>query len=265
MDTPLFHQLPFHTQGGKREPKGSMLKPETAKHNGHEGKREIMNNTSRYDKALEYENNGEFSNAFEIYRECLLYENYDKGDIFFKCGWCLEQGNGNGNLMKIDAIEFYKKASEVTKVPSTKINSLFRSGWILMQEKQWIEAGKFFRQSLDHAEVVNQRDAIYSHALYWYAICLEVQGCFIDAVRIHRLVQNISSLLKPESCFREIVCLDNIGLHQEALDRCISFDSNPLEGFEKKRYDDLSLLVKKKRDMLEICLSQSFHPSHKKR
>ena len=214
-----------------------------------------MESLSDYEQACKHELQGEFSQALALYQKCLAHQEYDQGDILFKCGWCAEQDKSVGTPTNADALAYYQKASEIARVPATKLNSLFRAGWLLMHDKQWPEAGQCLKRAMECAEQSDLKTRIYEHTLYWYAVCLETQGHFLEAIQWYRLAQEIAPELKLESCVREICCLDQIGLYQEALNVCLTFASMPSEGCDEKRYNELFSLVQHKKNILKECLS----------
>ena len=224
-----------------------------------------MESLSDYDQAGKHELQGEFSQALALYQKCLALEEYDKGDILFKCGWCVEQDKSVGTSANAEALAYYQQAAEIARVPATKLNSLFRAGWLLMQDKQWLEAGQYLKRAMEYAEHRDLKTRMYEHALYWYAVCLEAQGHFLEAIQWYRLAQEIAPELKLESCVREICCLDHIGHYQEALNVCLTFASLPSEGCDARRYNELFSLVQHKKNILQECLSQSFFPSCKRK
>jgi tetratricopeptide (TPR) repeat protein len=218
-----------------------------------------------YERALAHEQQGEFAQALALYQTCLCHETDDPGDLLFKWGWCLEHAHHVNNPTHVEALAYYTQAVEVSRTPATTLNSLFRAGWVLIQEQRWREAAQFLRKAIDEAELLELRDALYAHAVYWYAVCLETQGRFIDALDWYRLTQVLAPELQPESSFREILCLEQIGAYHEALHRCSAFHANPPVDFDAERYAELFSLVHRKKEILEACLNQSFSPSQKKK
>jgi len=224
-----------------------------------------MVSTAHYERALAHEQQGEFAQALVLYQACLAHGTDDPGDLLFKCGWCLEHEHSLNNPTQLQALDYYIQAAEVSHTPATIQNSLFRAGWVLMQEQRWLEAAQFLRKVIDGAELLELRDAFYAHAVYWYAVCLETQGRFIDALEWYRLAQAIAPVLQPESCLREILCLEQIGSYHEALHLCSAFHANPPANFDAERYAELFSVVNRKKAILEACLNQNFSPSQKKR
>ena len=224
-----------------------------------------LENLSDYDQACKHELQGEFSQALALYHKCLAHQEYDKGDILFKCGWCVEQDKSVGTSTNAEALAYYQQAAEMTRVPATKLNSLFRAGWLLMQDKQWLEAGQCLKRALEYAEQSDLKTSMYAHTLYWYAVCLETQGHFLEAIQWYRLAQEIAPELKLESCVREICCLDQVGQYQEALNVCLNFTSMSSESCDERRYHELFSVVQHKKNILKECLSQLFSPSYKRK
>ena len=198
-----------------------------------------MASTSHYERALAHEQQGEFAQALALYQACLAYKTNDPGDLLFKCGWCLEHEHRVNNPTRLEALAYYTQAAEVSRTPATTLNSLFRAGWVLMQEQRWLEVAQFLRKAIAEAELRELRDAFYAHAVYWYAVCLETQGRFIEAIEWYRLTQAIAPVLQPESCFREILCWEQIGSYHEALHLCSAFHPNPPADFDAELYEEL--------------------------
>ena len=89
-----------------------------------------------------------------------------------------------------------------------------------MQEKEYSKAGELFKRTIDNAKSTNVMNETYRHATYWYAVCAEIQGRYIEAVDWYRLLEATAPILRPESYLREIVCLIRIGSYEEALKVC---------------------------------------------
>lgn len=214
-----------------------------------------MNDRSLYQQALQYEREKDFTRAFNLFNECLEKQEYDRGDLLFHCGWCLEQEK-NRDIRQ--ALSFYCEAAEVSENITCKMNSLFRAGWLLMHEKEYHNAEKYYLRAVRLGDDNAVRDDIYRNSLYWLAVSQEAQGQYLQALRWHRVVQSIASALNPESRFREIHCLNQIGSYAEALDVCKTFEKPPSAGFDKIRYQELRTLARRERQILETCLSEEF-------
>lgn len=214
-----------------------------------------MATLSLYEQALEYERQGNYTRAFNLFHECLERQECDRGDILFHCGWCLEQEDGRDVRQ---ALSFYREAAEASENITCKMNSLFRAGWLLMHEKDFTLAAQYYLRAIRLGDRATAFDEIYQSALYWLAVSLEAQGQYIEALKCYRAVQKITPLLTPESRFREINCLNQIGSFAEALAVCRSFEEPPPAGFDEARYRELRALAIRECQMLETCLSEEF-------
>ena len=211
-----------------------------------------LDNISDYEKALQFEQANDYSRAFELFQKCLSDNDGNKAEILFHAGWCVELGQG---LDKESALPFYQQAVEFAKTPELRINSLFGTGWLLMQDKEYVNAAASFKQAIDNAKQANIKNETYQHATYWYAVCVETQGCYIEAIEWYRVIQKTNPMLSPESLLREIVCLTHIGSYDEALRVCLKFNDTAPQGFDDNRYKELAVMVKQERDILARCLS----------
>jgi tetratricopeptide (TPR) repeat protein len=153
------------------------------------------------------------------------------------------------------ALAFYAKAAELSRIPSCKVNSYFRSGWIAMHERKHENAADFFRKAIDCGDLLFVQDDAYRHATYWYAVCLEAEGLYLDALVWYRRAQSLSPLLEPESRYRQILWLVRIGLYDEALNVCRTFDAPPPEEFDRSRYEELRSHARHERNMLAACVN----------
>ncbi len=208
-----------------------------------------MGNDTMFHQALTLEDEGRFADALELFQRCLDDPTFDEGDITFHCAWCLEN-----EMRKHEALRLYARAADVTRTPSCRINCFFRSGWILMHEKDTEQAAEMFRRAIDYGDLVGLKNETYRHALYWYAVCLETQARFLEALTWYRLAQAASSQLDPESRLRQVMCLVHVGMYDEALDVCRTFETPCPAGFDPERYEALRADVQKERTILEACL-----------
>lgn len=214
----------------------------------------IIRNDTVYHQALKLEYEGRYAEALRLFQRCLDDPAFDEGEILFHCGWCLEN-----ELRMQEALQRYARATESTRLPSCKINCFFRSGWIVMHRKDYVQAADAFRRAIDCGDVLEVRDDTYRHAVYWYAVCLETQGRYIEALTWYRYAQETTAQLDPESRLRQIMCLVHIGRYDDALDVCRTFDSPGPVGFNAERYRSLQAEARRERAMLEACLNSS-HP-----
>lgn len=209
-----------------------------------------MGNDSLFRQALALERDRAFAEAFTLFQHCCSDPAFDEGDLAFHCGWCLE------NMQQSEqALAFYAKAAELSRIPSCKVNSYFRSGWIAMHERKHENAADFFRKAIDCGDLLFVQDDAYRHATYWYAVCLEAEGLYLDALVWYRRAQSLSPLLEPESRYRQILWLVRIGLYDEALNVCRTFDAPPPEEFDRSRYEELRSHARHERNMLAACVN----------
>lgn len=214
-----------------------------------------MGRDSLFHQALLFEKEERYGEALPLFEQCASDPTLDEGDIWFHSAWCRENcGEKHG------ALSLYAKAAETTHIPSCKLNSYFRSGWILVHMKENLKAADMFRYAIDYGDLVSLRDETYRHAMYWYAVCVESQSMYLDALTWYRQAQAASAQLDPESRYRQIICLTHVGLYNDALDVCLTFDAPVPEEFDPQRYESLRAEVKKERAMLEASLAPS--PRH---
>jgi tetratricopeptide (TPR) repeat protein len=208
-----------------------------------------VGNTTHLHQALVLEQDGRFSEALELFLRCLDDPAFDEGDMHFHCGWCLENVS-----RKQEALHRYAHAAALTRIASCKLNSFFRSGWILMHDRNYLQAGVMLYRAVEYGDLVNLKNETYQHAMYWYAHCLEVQAHYLEALQWYRLVGQLAPQLDPESRFRQIHCLIRIGRFEEALRVCETFDAAPPAAFDDLRYIVLRTEVLNERTMLESAL-----------
>ena len=218
-------------------------------------KRQSQNAMTTFDVAMQYEREGNYTRAYQLFRECLPAEGIDPGDVLFHCGWCVEQIPDKANSQ---AVRYYNEAAEKTAMSTVKMNSLFRSGWIRMHEKQFDRAAEYFREVLEIAQRFQEWNDIYYHAMYWYAVVLETRGRFLEALEWYRTVEKYCSELNPEARYRELCCLNKIGRYEAALKVCRSFRPPPPADFSKQRYAELQESAQREEKMLEACLADDF-------
>lgn len=211
-----------------------------------------MGNIKLFHQAIGLESERKFAEALELFRNCLFDPTLDEGDIHFHCGWCLEN-----EREPLRAVVSYENAATTTRIPSCKINSYFRAGWVLMHEQDFANAADAFRNAIDYAQLIALGYATAQHAMYWHAFCLESQGQYRDALTWYRVAQSRCPVLDPESRLRQIVCLNAIGLYDDALEMCRSLDAPAPSDVDAQRYAVLSEDVQRERMMLEIVTGVS--------
>lgn len=212
-----------------------------------------MTAASIYKTAISLEREGDYASALPRFRKCLELKEYDRCDVLFHIGWCLEQKGE-----KEDAIFSYREAAELDGDANCRMNSAFRAGWLLMHTKDYSRAAELYRKAIDLGEYTGIKDDIYQNAAYWYALCQESRGCYLEALEWYRLVQEIAPLLDPESRYRQINCFNRIGLYRQALEMCYSFQQSPPNVFDQNRYEELRRLANREQELLEACLSEEF-------
>ncbi len=207
-----------------------------------------------YESALKLESEKQFEQAFHQFEKLLFSTNVDRGDVLFHCGWCLE------NAPELDsklAVFCYQEAAEVAAIALCRMNSSFRAGWLLMHEKNYREADKWFSNAIAIQCKTPASELIYTDSLYWLAVCKESQQRYFDALDSYREVAEIAPQMAPESWYRQIQCLNKIGNFEQALEVCSFFAQSPPQGFDHNRYRDLQKLVATEREWLTECLTVS--------
>lgn len=207
-----------------------------------------------YESALKLESEKQFEQAFHQFEKLLFSTNVDRGDVLFHCGWCLE------NAPELDsklAVFCYQEAAEVAAIALCRMNSSFRAGWLLMHEKNYREADKWFSNAIAIQCKTPASELIYTDSLYWLAVCKESQQRYFDALDSYREVAEIAPQMAPESWYRQIQCLNKIGNFEQALEVCSFFAQSPPQGFDHNRYSDLQKLVATEREWLTECLTVS--------
>lgn len=214
-----------------------------------------MSDISRFELALRYEREESYERAYKLFHACLNEAGHDRGDLFFHCGWCLEQ---LGETRWAQALQFYRNAAELATDTGCRMNCHFRSGWILMQQKDYWLASQALAAALRVGDDANRLDEMYQNAAYWYAFCLEAQGRYLQALEWYSLVEKLSPWLNPESRLRRIFCYNRIGAFERAVEVCHSFENPPPPRFDGSRYAVLRSLASREREILEACLADDF-------
>jgi len=214
-----------------------------------------MSVSTLFEKAMKLENSGKYDKALQLFDGLLQNSEYDKGDLLFHCGWCLE--NLDPNKTK-EVLKYYEEAAQITQVPICRMNSQFRCGWLMMHNKDYQVAISYFLNSIELHEATQVDDGLYHQSLYWCAICYEFLGFFIESIKLHQQIQKIAPLLNPESRYREIQCLFKIGSYTEAIQICQTFRDTPPNGFDKIRYQQLRNLTELELESLQDYFPDSF-------
>lgn len=210
---------------------------------------------SAYENALKLERDGQFDLALAQFKQLMSSSDFDHGDILFHCGWSIEQKAEKDDN---EALHYYQEAFKIVKNRNTRMNSAFRSGWLFMHQKNFSLSADWFKKAIDQY-IAGEADAvIYHDALYWYSVSLEAQGLYLEAIIWHHVVQKESLRLNPESRFREIYCLNQIGAFEDAMKLCKSFKGPLPQKFDNKRYLELQGLAKQEYKFIEACLSDNY-------
>jgi tetratricopeptide (TPR) repeat protein len=206
-----------------------------------------------FETALGCEQAGEFDKARHFLEQCAVSECCDKGDLAFHLGWCLENTADSDRSL---VLGYYEQAAEEASSDATRTNSLFRYGWVLMQNRNHEMAEVAFRKATDLAERSHLDDELYHTALFWHAVCLEYRGQYIAAAERHRKVRRLSPLLAPESCYREIICHNQVGRYDDALAVCRTFPAQAPAGVDHGRFAELYEAAKKEEALLVRCIDE---------
>jgi tetratricopeptide (TPR) repeat protein len=210
--------------------------------------------TTLFEAALRHENAGEYEKALDYLRQCWPERSHDRGDLAFHIGWCLENDRDGD---RAEVLRYYEQASSEASSLEVRVNGLFRAGWVLMQDSDYRKAAETFKKAVDLAEQSHLDHDLCHHALFWHAVCLENLGQYLEAARCHGLVQRRSSVLAPESRYREIVCHNQVGHYEEALRVCREFPKQGPAGFDPQRYAILHEQVKKEESLLLSCIEEN--------
>ncbi len=216
----------------------------------------VLQKVKKYDLALKFKQSGYYKVAYPMFRECLEDKDLDYGNILFECGWCVEHLNDVDNSL---AVSYYLRAGTESTDPLCRMNSFFRAGWLLMHFNRNEQAIEAFKNAIQIGHSEGNYESIYQEALYWCAVCLESENRVLDAIYLYRAVQDISTTLNPESRYREIKCLLTIGLFNEALQLCKSFNVLPPTGFSVERYNELKNLAEEEKALLYECYSSNLN------
>jgi len=205
---------------------------------------------SKYELALNFENSGYFLPAYSLFKECLNERKNDLGDLLFHCAWCIENINTSD---KRRSVSYYLLAAKLASDVVCRMNAYFRAGWILRHLEENSEALNAFSRAIEIGHSEGIFNSIYNDALYWFAVTLESDNKFLDAIKIYKAVSSLSDELNPESRFRELHCQIAIGKYPEAIELCKSFELPPPPGFSGERYSEIKDMANREKSKLEIC------------
>lgn len=123
----------------------------------------------------------------------------------------------------------------VRKAPSELLgHALYRLGWISMEHKQFVDAADFFWQASEAFGGPQGSAELRVDSSYWAALCLEASGQIIRAVALYDKVAAEPSWYF-DATYRRILCCDKLGLFQEALGCCHSFEQAFQQGKASER------------------------------
>jgi tetratricopeptide (TPR) repeat protein len=210
--------------------------------------------TILFEAALQHENAGEYEKALEYLKQCQSEQSHDRGDLAFHIGWCLENDRDGD---RAEVLRYYERAYSEASSPAVRVNGSFRAGLVLMQNGEYKKAAEAFKKAEDLAEQSHLDHDLCHHVLFWHAVCLEHLGQYLEAARCHGLVQRRSSVLAPESRYREIICHNQVGHFEEALRVCREFPKQGPASFDPQRYAELRNLAKKEAALLVRCLGRT--------
>lgn len=204
---------------------------------------------SKYELALKFEDCGYFLPAYSLFKECLNERKHDLGDLLFHCAWCIENINSSD---KKRSVSYYLLAAKLANDVVCRMNSYFRAGWILRHLEENFEALNAFSRAIETGHSEGIFNSIYNNSLYWFAVTLESQHKFLDAIKIYRAVSSLSDELNPESRYRELHCLIAIGKYPEAIELCKTFELPPPSGFSEERYSEIKDMINREKSLLEL-------------
>ena len=176
----------------------------------------------------------------------------DKANLYFHLAWCSEQ-EGSGNTEQI--IDSYKQCIKKTESSALAGNANFRIAWVLMQNDDYQNAQIYFHNTIHGLE--QEQNNTYFHATYWYAVCLERHGGYLEALKYYQSLDNQPELMF-ESFYRQIICCNHVGDFEAALKICETFLSkNTAEIVDKNRYTELEKMVETEKDSLVNLLKNN--------
>jgi tetratricopeptide (TPR) repeat protein len=214
-----------------------------------------MNNLILYEQAVALLNENRFSDAFLLFKQCIGIDEISQPDVLFNCGWCLEN---MGNSRK-QALSYYLSSHRSAQRDELKFHAGFRYSWLLIEEKKYPKAQVFLSTILAETKLSVAQSLLLRHAVYWYAFCLELDGRFLDAIDYYRKVEIFNGEgLALEAQFRKIICLNQVGNLEVALQGIDTFLNSPtLSGDEGLRQSELIRLVVDEKSQIELALTEA--------
>jgi tetratricopeptide (TPR) repeat protein len=214
-----------------------------------------MNNLTLYEQAIVLLNENRFSDAFPLFKQCIGIDGISQPDVLFNCGWCLEN---SGNSRK-QALNYYLSSHTSAQRDELKFHAGFRYSWLLIEEKKYAKAQVFLSKILAETKLSVAEFLILRHAVYWFAFCLELDGRFLDAIDYYRKVEIFNGEgLALEAQFRKIICLNQVGNLEAALQGIDAFLNSPtLSGDDRLRQSELIRLVVDEKSQIERALTEA--------
>jgi tetratricopeptide (TPR) repeat protein len=214
-----------------------------------------MSNLTWYEQAVALLNENRFSDAFPLFKQCIGINGISQPDVLFNCGWCLENiGNS-----REQALAYYLSSYNSAQIDEHKFHAGFRYSWLLIEEKEYAKAQAFLSKILAETQLCLTESLILRHAIYWFAFCLELDNRFLDAIDYYHKVEAFNGEgLALEAQFRKIVCLNQIGHLEAALQSIEVFLNSPtLLGHDGLRQAELTRLVVEEKSQIERALAEA--------
>lgn len=214
-----------------------------------------MNNSATYEQALALLSEKRFVEAYPLFKQCIGDSGLNQSDVLFNCGWCLEN---IGNSQK-KALYYYQSCYESATVGELKLNAGFRYSWVLMEEKNYPQAQHLLSKILAETKLSLTKSLVLRHAVFWFAVCLELDSRFLEAIDFYRKLETVNDQnLELEAQYRKIVCLNQVGNLEAALQSADEFLHLPsFSGDEGLRQSELIRLVKDEKCQIERALAEA--------
>jgi tetratricopeptide (TPR) repeat protein len=214
-----------------------------------------MSDLTLYAQAVEFLNENRFSEAFPLFKHCVGIDGISQSDVLFNCAWCLEN---TGNSEK-QALAYYLSSYRSAQRDELKFHAGFRYAWLLIEEKEYAKAQMFLSTILAETKLSLTESLILRHAVYWFAFCLELECRFLDAIEYYRKVAIFNGEgLALEAQFRKIICLNQVGNLEAALQSIDEFLNYPiLSGNDRLRQAELIRLVVDEKSQIERAFTEA--------
>lgn len=198
------------------------------------------------EQAIKYLNQKEYKLAEAKLRQAFDFHTNCNTEIKFRLAFCLEM---QGKYKEAESV--YLQVSTSYGPLEIKGDSLFRIAWMAMTlKKDHIKAIEYFKKA---AEVLIQSpdsQKLYKDSVYWMALSHEVLDRIIDALDIYEQIA-MDDFWFWDVCHRKIICLDKIGLYEEALACCKEFEDHYRTVGGTERAINLYPTIKSIKDQLE--------------